>query len=135
MNYKTKIFPVFLLLIGMAFISIPLQAQDLTTKIATAIRTANAKDLGAHFNQTLDLRTPDSEGTYSKVQAEMIVKSFFSKYPPASYTQNHQGKSNDGSQYAIGVYKSGKHSFRTYYLVKNIGGKPVIHQLKFESED
>lgn len=110
-------------------------AQDLTAKIASGIKTANAKELGIHFNQTLDLSTPDAEGTYSKAQAEMIVKNFFVKYPPTSYTQNHQGKSNDGSQYAIGVYKSGKFSFRTYYLLKTIGGKPLIHQLKFESED
>lgn len=135
MNEKTKILQALFLMLALSFFTNQSVAQDLTTKIATGIKTANAKELGIHFNQTLDLRTPDAEGTYSKAQAEMIVRNFFVKYPPTSYIQNHQGKSNDGSQYAIGVYKSGKFSFRTYYLLKTIGGKPLIHQLKFESED
>ncbi|MDY0101456.1 MAG: DUF4783 domain-containing protein [Lentimicrobium sp.] len=135
MNKKTNILQAFFLILAFSFLTNQSVAQDLTAKIASGIKTANAKELGVHFNQTLDLSTPDAEGTYSKAQAEMIVKNFFVKYPPTSYTQNHQGKSNDGSQYAIGVYKSGKFSFRTYYLLKTIGGKPLIHQLKFESED
>ncbi len=135
MNKKTNILQAFFLILALSFFTNQSVAQDLTAKIASGIKTANAKELGVHFNQTLDLSTPDAEGTYSKAQAEMIVKNFFVKYPPTSYTQNHQGKSNDGSQYAIGVYKSGKFSFRTYYLLKTIGGKPLIHQLKFESED
>lgn len=110
-------------------------AQEVTSKIAASIRSGNAKELSNYFNQTLDLSAPGSEGTFSKAQAEMIVKNFFAKYPTSSYSQNHQGKSNDGSQYAIGVYKSGNTSFRTYFLLRNIGGKPLIHQLKFEPEE
>lgn len=135
MNKKLNIFLSLVFFLGLSVFSGHLFAQDLNTKIASGFKTGNAKELGLHFNQTLDLSTPDAEGTYSKAQAEMIVKNFFVKYPPTSYTRNHQGKSNDGSQYAIGVYKSGKFSFRTYYLLKTIDGKPLIHQLKFEPED
>ena len=135
MNKKLNIIRSFVLILSISMFTGHLFGQDLNSKIASGIKTGNAKELGLHFNQTLDLSTPDAEGTYSKAQAEMIVKNFFVKYPPASYTRNHQGKSNDGSQYAIGVYKSGKSSFRTYYLLKTINGKPLIHQLKFEPED
>lgn len=112
------------------------QAQnDLNPKITAALRSANAKDLSVYFNNPIDLTTPGNEGTYSKAQAEMIVKSFFQKYPPSSFTLSHQGKSNDGSQYAIGSYKSGPNDFRTYLLLKVISGQPLIHQLKFESDE
>ncbi|MFH1121141.1 MAG: DUF4783 domain-containing protein [Bacteroidota bacterium] len=109
--------------------------KDLNPKIAASIKSANARELSNYFNNPIDLTTPGNEGTYSKAQAEMIVKSFFQKYPPASYTVNHQGKSNDGSLYAIGTYKSGTKEFRTYLLLKLISGQPLIHQLKFESEE
>ncbi len=109
--------------------------NDLNPKISAAIKAASAKDLSVHFNNTIDLTTPGNEGTYSRAQAEMIVKSFFVKYPPSSFTLNHQGKSNDGSQYAIGSYKSGTNNFRTYLLLKVISGQPLIHQLKFESDE
>ncbi|MBW6491810.1 MAG: DUF4783 domain-containing protein [Lentimicrobium sp.] len=132
---KSKFIYCIFLTLALFFANNQTFAQDLTTKIASAIRSANAKELGIHFNQTLDLSTPDAEGTYSKAQAEMITRNFFTKYPPTSYKENHQGQSKDGSQYAIGVYKSGIRTFRTYYLIKTVGGKPLIHQLKFETEE
>ena len=109
--------------------------QDVNSRIAAAIKTANARELSSYFNNTIDLTTPGNEGTYSKAQAEMIVKSFFSKDPPSSFTLNHNGKSNDGSHFAIGTYKSGATQFRAYFLVKVMSGQQLIHQLKFESED
>jgi len=125
-----------LAVITFVVIVLPASAQkDINPKIITAIKSANARDLSSWFNNPIDLTIPGSEGTYSKAQAEMIVKSFFQKYPPTSFTVNHQGKSNDGSQYAIGKYVSGSKEFRTYFLLKIISGQPYIHQLKFESDD
>lgn len=112
-----------------------LAAQDVNSKISLAIKSSSATELSKYFNSSIDLTIPGSEGTYSKVQAEQIVKSFFVKYPPVSFTINHQGKSNDGSIYAIGTYKSSSLSFRTYYLAKQISGQLLIHQLKFESRE
>lgn len=112
-----------------------LKAQDVNSKIAQAIQIANANDLARYFNNSIDLTIPGSEGTYSKVQAEQILKSFFTKYPPVSFSINHKGNSNDGSMYAIGNYKSSTQSFRTYFLIKPIGGQNLIHQLKFESRE
>ncbi len=128
------VFVMLVILSGFCFF--PALAQnDLNPKIAAAIRSASARDLSVYFNNPIDLTTPGNEGTYSRAQAEMIVKSFFLKYPPSSFTLNHQGKSNDGSQYAIGSYKSGTNDFRTYLLLKVISGQPLIHQLKFESDE
>lgn len=132
---RKNIFLTILFLAGIFLAGSKTYAQEVTSKIAASIRSGNAKELSIYFNQSLDLSAPGSEGTFSKAQAEMIIKNFFTKYPPSSYSQNHQGKSNDGSHYAIGVYKSGNTSFRAYFLLRNIGGKPLIHQLKFESED
>jgi len=117
------------------FCNIVFAQKDLNPKIASAIKSANSRDLSLYFNNPIDLTTPGNEGTYSKAQAEMIVRSFFQKYPPSSFTFNHQGNSNDGSQYAIGTYKSGTTVFRTYLLLKMISGQPLIHQLKFESDE
>lgn len=110
-------------------------AQDVNAKVASSIRMANARELSNYFNATIDLSVPGTEGTFSKAQSEIIIRNFFAKYPPASYTQSHQGQSKDGSQYAIGMYKSGNTVFRAYYLIKTVNGKPAIHQLKFEIEE
>lgn len=122
---------IFLLLI----VTMSVSAQDINGKISQAIKSSNSTELSKYFNNSIDLTIPGSEGTYSKVQAEQILKSFFTKYPPVSFTINHKGSSNDGSVYAIGTYKSSSITFRTYYLTKSIGGQLLIHQLKFESRE
>lgn len=126
---------ILVIAVSAIIISDQASAQDVNGKITQAIQTSNTSELAKYFNNSIDLTIPDSEGTYSKVQAEQILKSFFSKYPPVSFTINHKGNSKDGSQYAIGTYKSKTKSFRTYYLTKPIGGQLMIHQLKFESRE
>lgn len=127
---------VAVLLFAIAFIwSETAYAQDINAKVSQAIQGGNSAELSKYFNNSIDLTIPGSEGTYSKVQAEQILKSFFSKYPPVSFSINHKGSSNDGSVYAIGTYKSKSQSFRTYFLTKPIGGQLLIHQLKFETRE
>lgn len=140
MNIKISGLPrrfitILILCAGLIVMTEQVSAQDINTKVSQAIQSSNTSELAKYFNNSIDLTIPDSEGTYSKVQAEQILKSFFSKYPPVSFTINHKGNSKDGSQYAIGTYKSKSVSFRTYYLTKPIGGQLLIHQLKFESRE
>ena len=105
---------------------------DIITDISTAIKSGVSSNVSKYFNSTLDLTTPDNEGTYSKTQAELILKDFFTKNPPASFTINHQGSSVDGSQYAIGSYVSGTTSYRTYFLLKKAAAGSLIQKLEFE---
>jgi len=59
---------------------------------------------------------------------------FFKKFKVNSFVLNHEGSSNDGSKYMIGTYKSGEKELRLYILMKNKGGKLLIHQLQLEEE-
>ncbi len=83
---------------------IVLGTSDIITDIEKAIQSGNAANVSKYFNSTLDITVPKNEGTFSKTQAEMIVKDFFTKNPIKSFTINHKGTSNDGSKYAIGTY-------------------------------
>ena len=106
--------------------------DDISNDIAVAIRNGNSKDLAKFFNTSIDLTVPGNEETFSKAQAELIVKDFFQKNPPKTFTINHQGSSNDGSKYSIGTYVSSTGSFRTYFLLKKVGNSFFIQQLQFE---
>jgi hypothetical protein len=108
--------------------------QDISGAVASAIKSGDAKTLALYFNSSVDLTVPGSDGTYSKSQAEMIVKNFFSLNKPVSFSINQNGNSSEGSHYSIGTLVSAKAKFRTYFLVKKIGGKQVITQLQFEQE-
>lgn len=105
---------------------------DITPAVAAALRSGNASGLAAYFNATIDLTLPGSEGTYSKSQAELIVKGFFSTNKPSDFTIQHKGSSGDGSQFCIGLLVTDNGDFRTYFLVKTSNDRSVVTQLQFE---
>ncbi|MCK5839982.1 MAG: DUF4783 domain-containing protein [Bacteroidales bacterium] len=118
----------FFLVTGFSY-SVP---QSVTEEITAAIRAADDEKLAIYFNNTVDISLPNNEGTYSKNQAQLIIKDFFSKTPPDSFEIDHEGSSNNGSLYLIGSYKSTNKTYRVYILIKKISGKYLIQQLQFE---
>ena len=108
--------------------------DDVINNIVAAISNGDAGKLASYFNSTVDLTTPSGDGTYSKSQAEMIVKNFFAQYPPVSFKINQQGSSNEGSLFSIGTLITKSSKFRTYFLLKKVNGVLLIHQLQFEEE-
>src|ERR1051325_2245072 len=85
------------------FISASLYAAfDIFDTISSAIRSGDAKQLSHYFNNSVDLTILNQEEVYSKAQAEQIIKDFFSKNTPKSFSIIHNGLSKEGSKYAIG---------------------------------
>ena len=103
--------------------------------ISTAIRKGDAATLGNFFDAQVELATPASEDVYDKAEAIRLVKQFFAKYPPADFSQVHQGssKSND-FEYIIGNMTSGGKTFRVYFYMRRGGNKYVIQELRFDEE-
>jgi hypothetical protein len=107
---------------------------DCIEQITNAIKLGSAEELAKNFNNTIDLSVPDKDGTFSNVQAELIVKDFFRNNKVQSFKINHKGSSNDGSKYAIGTMNTSSNSYRIYFLIKNSSGKELIHQMEIEEE-
>jgi hypothetical protein len=107
-------------------------SDDIITNIENAIKSGNATNVSKYFNSTLDITTPNNDGSFSKTQAELILKDFFKKNPPTSFAINHKGSSTDGLLYAIGTYVSSTGSFRTYFLLKKVNNNYLIQKFEFE---
>jgi hypothetical protein len=87
--------------------------------VRDAIRAGNSRELTRHFNDMVELTIMDKSGNYTKEQATFVLKEFFDKNPPTSFSFIHQGASGDGTQYAIGRYAWGSGgSYRIFMLVK-----------------
>ncbi|HZK07000.1 MAG TPA: DUF4783 domain-containing protein [Bacteroidales bacterium] len=115
----------------------PAMSQNAETmqKITTALTSGNATALANHFNTTVALTLPTNDGTYSKKQAEQLVKVFFEKNPVSNFTTEHNGTSNDGSSYMIGVLQTSQQkTYRLYVLTKKRDGIDLIQQLQVEEE-
>jgi len=105
------------LLLSVMLIVTVVKAADVFDDIGTALTI---------FNQ---------EEVYSKAQAEMVLKDFFSKNAPKSFTIIHKGVSKEGARYAIGTLTTTQgQNIRTYFFVKESGGNSSIQELRFEKE-
>jgi len=111
------------------------QDAALNQSIAKAIKAADAIALGSHFDASIDLSLPDTEGAYSKKQAEQILKQFFSDNPLKQFTSDHSGNSGYGASYIIGSYTNTENQkFRVYILIKTKESTGLIQQVQFEEE-
>jgi len=108
---------------------------DVIDDIASAIRTGNPKNISKYFIENIDLKVIDQEDVYSKQQAEMILKDFFTKHPVKNYTVAHKSQPKNGSQYVVGTLETGNGKFRTYFLLKTTGTETLIQQFRIETEN
>lgn len=99
--------------------------------IALAIKTGNARELAKTFDKTVEITIYDKEQVYSKAQAELVLKDFFAKHLPSAFTLIHKGESGQ-TKFGIGTLVTSRGTFRTYILVKKVGSKFLIQQIRFE---
>lgn len=116
-------------------LSVTVLAQGVEESIASAIRVGNHKELARHFDTKVDMAVLNKENSYSKAQAELIIKDFFEKNRVTGHQVIHRGKSRDGAQYVIGSLTTSTGTYRTYVLTKGEGDKARIQQLRFETSE
>ena len=123
--------PAFILLL---VIATSFTFLDTNSDIITAIKSGNYRTIASFFNANVELDLPGNEGIYSKVQAESILKDFFAKNTPKNYTSKHDGQSNEGSQYNIGILETSGGKYRTYFLLKKQADGLKIKEFRIEAE-
>lgn len=124
---------LFLILAPLSLFSAP-SVLDPYEDIANAIRSGDAKSVSRFFSSSVDLTLISQEDVYSKAQAEQILKDFFNKNTPRSFSIIHRGESKDGSKYAIGNLTTSNGNYRVYYYFKVAGGNVNIQELRFMKE-
>ena len=87
-----------------------------------------------YFNDLIEISINGEKGSYSKTQAEFILKDFFRKNPPIDYKKIHQGASKEGLNYMIGNYTCADGSYRVYIVVKLFKGSYLIDTIDFSKE-
>lgn len=103
--------------------------------ISKALGDGDATALGTYFDESVELAILDQEDFYNKTQAIEKVKAFFQNHQPKSFNQIHKGSSQSSdSQYCIGDLVTANAKYRVYIYMKNVGGKTLIQELRFNRE-
>jgi len=100
-------------------------------EVIASMKAGNATDIARFFDNTVEINTPDKSSSYSKSQAELVLKDFFSTNTVKTFTLDHKGE-NAGSQYCIGTLVTKSAVYRTTVFMKLKGDKQLLQTITFE---
>ena len=99
--------------------------------IAVAMRSGNAGQLSRYLDTRVDISLPEKSDTYSKSQAEMIIRDFFSTNGVRNF-QIKRKRENGASEYCIGVLQTRNGDYRTTLFIKLKGARQLLQELRFQ---
>ncbi len=100
--------------------------------IVGALKTGNATQLSRYFDIRVDITLPDKSDNYSRAQAEMIIRDFFSYNNVRSFEIKYKGE-NNGSKYCIGTLKTKNGDYRTKLFMKQKDSRQVLQEIAFQT--
>ena len=131
---KVAPFKCSFLLIFVCFIAFPhLNAQNFEN-ISVALKNGDASSIAKNFEGNVEITIKNGSTSYSKSQAEIVLKNFFSTHTPKTFSMSHQGTSPEGSKYFIGNLSTSAGNYRTYVYAKVTNGTMVIQEIRFEEQ-
>jgi len=108
--------------------------DDIINQVKETIKAGSAKELAKYLNQTVYITIEGSVDTYSKAQAEFVLRDFFKQHAPSEVTIIHQGSSKGGQPFAILQYKSGAETYRLFMKIKTVNNVYLLDDIRFTKE-
>lgn len=118
---------VFLLL------SVFIISFDQKDEIVAALKAGSVDKMSPYFDQMVDVSIPGKSNSYSKGQAELVLKDFFSMNRVKNFELQHSG-SNPSSNFIIGKLVTANGEFRTTVYMRLRGDKQMIQGIEFEAK-
>jgi hypothetical protein len=120
------------LLLGTVLLLSSFKTQSGIDEVIGALRSGSSGQLSAYFDDNVELTLPDKSDSYSKAQAQLIVKDFFSNNGVKGFDLKHKGDS-PGGHFCIGTLQTNAGNFRTNVFMKTKNGKEVVKEIRFQS--
>ena len=103
--------------------------------ITVALKAGSARQLSVYLDEQVSVELPETSDTYSKSQAEMVIRDFFTDIVVRNFRVVQKGQSS-GFFYCTGILSSKSGNFVTTIFMKGKGGKQFVQAIRFqETED
>ena len=120
------------LLVALSIVLSSFGQRNSIDDVVSALRSGNAAELSKYFDDNVELTLPVKSDSYSKAQAQMIIKDFFANNNLKGFELKHTGDS-PGGHYCIGTLQTKSGNFRAHVFMKTKGGKEFVKELRFQS--
>jgi hypothetical protein len=137
--FKNKLWTLFVGLLGLSSFMTGESPTDveIAEKIKGSFKNGNAHTLADHFEKSLELVIDAERVDFRRVrgeQAELILKTFFKKYPPKDFRYGFQGTASK-VRYCTATYQTLSGSkFQVYILMRVTENDYLINTLHFKKE-
>ncbi len=101
-------------------------------EIIVGLKAGNAAQVSKYFDNTVEVTLPEKSNSYSRSQADLVLRDFFSNNTVKGFEVIHKGE-NAGSQYCIGTLLTKSSSFRTTIFMKQKGEKQILQEIRIEN--
>ena len=126
-----RIFTYLLLVTILSSFVIPPTSKGIEDVVA-ALKSGNAVQVARYFDNTVEITLPQKSSTYSKSQAEIILRDFFTTHNIKNFNVIHKGI-NAGSHYCIGTLITRSAQYRTTVFMKQKGDRQTLQEIRFEN--
>lgn len=99
--------------------------------VITAISTNSSGELAKYFESSISLNVNGQQGSYSRNQAEIVIRDFFKKNPSKGFTIVYSSETNPSLSSFIGDYLSGEGTFKVFIKVSQQDSNLKIYSLEF----
>lgn len=127
---KTKYFLQITILFLLAVLTVSFTQKD---DIVAALKTGNVEKMSKYFDNTIDVTVPGKSNSFSKGQAELVIKDFFNLNKVKNFELQHSG-SNPSSNFIIGTLTTAGGTYRTTVYMRTKGDKQLIQGVEFEQK-
>src|ERR1044071_7724182 len=124
-----KIFTSFL--VSSILVLSSFTTQSGIDEVIGALRSGNASELSKYFDENVEVTLPVKSDSYSKAQAQLILKDFFANNDVRGFELKHKGDS-PGGHYCIGTLQTKSGNFRAHVFMKSKGDKELFKELRFQ---
>ena len=121
-----------ILLLGTVLMLSSFRAQNGIDEVIGALRAGNSSQLSSFFDDNVELTLPVKSDSYSRAQAQVIIRDFFTNNGVKNFELKHKGDS-PGGHYCIGTLLTKSGNFRAHVFMKMKGNKEVLKEIRFQS--
>lgn len=122
-------------ILSIAFIFIGISSSignDLIGELSRQFQQGNAREISKYFSPTVNLSILNDNNVYSKVQAEIILESFFKINSPTGSKIIHRLDSNPNYQHAVIELNTIKGYFRISYSIRINDNQAQVVEIRIE---